>query len=90
MKTNTEIIHEAVKNVQGHLLVPGMVAGHPDDPVARELVSYEDNGKTAVLSHAGVTKRWPANEIFDPNEARDEAIRIKFDLPKDHQIMRIL
>ena len=72
-----QIIDEAVKRSQGRKLTIGSVACHPDDPISRELVAYEDFGKVAVLSWDGVTKRWPASEIFDPNDAKHAAVAIQ-------------
>jgi len=70
------IIDHAVSLVQGRHLAIGSVAAHPDDPTSRELIAYEDDGCTAVLSWGGEIKRWPASEVFDPNDALDEALRI--------------
>ena len=73
---NSDFIKKAVKVVQGRRLKPGNVACHESDPITRELVRYEDNEQTAVLSWGGVTKRWPASEVFDPNDAKDVALQL--------------
>ena len=75
---NTEqLIAKAVKASQGKKFEIGTAVAHPDDPITRELVAYEDDGNTAVLSWGGITARWPSSEIFSPNEARDYAVMSK-------------
>ena len=80
MKDYKKLIAEAVKKVQGKKTLPiGSVAAHADDPITRELIAYEDEGAIAVLSWGGITKRWPANEVFDPNDALQEAMDLQIE-----------
>lgn len=71
-----KLIDWAIKQVRGRKLPIGCIAAHPDDPIARVLVRYEDDGRIAVLSLGGVTKRWPASEIFDLNEVERVAVQV--------------
>lgn len=61
--------------MKGRHLPLGNVVCHASDPITRKLVRYEDDGQTAVLSWGGVTKRWPASEVFDPNAVEKVAIQ---------------
>jgi hypothetical protein len=67
-------IEQAIKVHQGEILPLGSVVAHPSDPMTYELIMYD--GDFAVLSWNGVTKRFPANEIFDANRVKNTAVSI--------------
>lgn len=75
MQTTDQIIEEAIDAVIGTPPPIGSVCAHRDDPVTRELMSVVDG--IATLSYDGVTKRFPASEIFNPNDVKREALRIQ-------------
>ncbi len=52
----------------------GNTCAHISDETTYCLVSYEDGGKTAVLSWDGTIKRFPACEVFDPNTVKRIAL----------------
>ena len=73
---NSDLIKDSIERVKGKRLRIGNVACHESDPISRNLVRYEDDGQTAVLSWGGVTKRWPASEVFDPNDVKALALNL--------------
>lgn len=75
MKTENEIIEQAIDVVIGTPPPVGAVCAHRDDPVSRELMSVVDG--IATLSWGGVTRTFPASEVFDPNDVKREALRIQ-------------
>lgn len=79
------MIQQAIRRVQGGPFQPGQVVAHPSDPITREFVRSE--GSEAVTTLDGKEKRFPIAEMFDPNRARDEALKIKFGLPERFEIL---
>lgn len=80
MKSTNQLIDEAIKMLQGKKKFPiGSVVAHPDDPVARELIAYEDDEAVAVLEWDGGIKRWPANEIVNPAEVQMVTLRLRYE-----------
>lgn len=67
-------IEEAIKVHQGEVLPLGTACAHPSDSMTYELIMYD--GDFAVLSWNGVTKRFPASEIFDVNKVKNTAVSI--------------
>jgi hypothetical protein len=75
--TNHQIIDSAIKIVleEGHLLSPGDTVAHSSDKMTYEFVRYE-NGN-AIVGWDGITKSFPASEVFDPNIVRKVALDLK-------------
>lgn len=67
MRGTAELIKRAVSELKGHRPEVGAICGTEDDPIAKELVRYEDNGETCVLKLEGVETRQPVSEVFDVN-----------------------
>lgn len=76
MKAETAM-RQAIKIHQGETLEPGTACAHPSDKMVYVLDGYEED--QAVLSWNGVTKRFPASEIFDVNRVKDTAIQISME-----------
>lgn len=70
----SEEIEEAIKIHQGEIMPLGTACAHPSDSMTYELIMYD--GDMAVLSWNGVTKRFPASEVFDVNKVKRTAISI--------------
>ena len=68
------IIKRAIKKHQGKILSIGTLCAHPSDHMTYELIGYD--GDKAILSWNGITKYFPANEIFDVNKVKDMVITI--------------
>lgn len=77
MKNDSQIIDEVVALCQCLLPEIGRVVAHPSYPLTCELVEYD--GDEAVVELDGVTRRFPAAEIFDVDHARALAKLIQVD-----------
>jgi hypothetical protein len=76
--TNDQIIDSDIKIVleEGHLLSPGDPVAHSSDEMTYEFIRYE-NGN-AIVGWNGITKSFPANEVFNPNIAKKVALDLHF------------
>jgi hypothetical protein len=79
MDNYDEIIDKAISLIQGEVLPLGTACAHPTDSMTYLLEGYD--GDIAILSWDGVTKRFPASEIFDVNKCQKVSMNIKFGVP---------
>ena len=90
MNNNENFINEGVKRAQDlacwNGLGVGEIVAHPSDELAYELLKVQ--GETAVIglstkqssTKVRIEKRFPLNELFNPNTAEDEALSAKSEL----------
>lgn len=73
------IIKQAVKRAQERArregLTVGQVVAHPDEPAACELLAVD--GEVATVRAPNGRHAFPVGELFDPNVAMEEALKIQ-------------
>ena len=68
MRTPESILEEAVKQLAGkRVLASGEVVAINSNPITGEVIKYQ--GDVVLVDHQDGTLRWPANEVFSPNDA---------------------
>lgn len=80
-----EMIMAAIEKVKGGPFAPGQIVAHINDPITKSFVRSE--GDTCIVELRGKEYRWTLADTFDPNMARDQALRIKFGLSDDVQFL---
>ena len=68
MRTAESILEEAVKQLAGkRVLAPGEVVAINSNPITGEVLEYQ--GDVVLVDHKDGQLKWPANEVFSPNDA---------------------
>ncbi len=72
--TNDQIIDSAIKIVleEKHSLSPGDPVAHSSDEMTYEFIRYENSN--AIVGRNGITKSFPANEVFNPSIVKKVAL----------------
>lgn len=77
-----KLIMQAVKKAQyiaqSKSFQIGDTVCHPDEDTTCELL--EIRGELALIGFGGIQRVFPLRELFDPNVARDEALKIQENL----------
>jgi hypothetical protein len=80
---HAEIINRAVKEAQvvaqREGLRIGQTVAHPDEPITCELTGFGGTQlmPTGIIEYEDLRREFPLNELFDPNVAKEIALRIK-------------
>ncbi len=79
-------IRRAQERAKQHVFKIGDVIAHPNDKIVYNLKEIRGNEAIGWYHQREDTiKRFPLNEIFDPNVAKEEAVKANVELHLDSQ-----